>query len=206
MVATVKIIPFAAPGAALAAALRAAPARRRGRRSRRIRPLRIGVVSTLLPGLKPSVVAKTLRVLEARLAPAGATIVARGSRRARRRRRSRGRSSASRPMRRARRLRRLGDHRPARRHSRRRSRRAAAGSSISACRSIPAICCCSAQLGDKPVIGAPGCARSPKENGFDWVLGAHARRRADHARRHPGDGRRRPADGDRVAAAAAPRR
>ena len=25
-------------------------------------------------------------------------------------------------------------------------------------------------LGDIPVIGAPGCARSPKENGFDWVL------------------------------------
>ena len=23
---------------------------------------------------------------------------------------------------------------------------------------------------DKIVIGAPGCARSPKENGFDWVL------------------------------------
>src|SRR5690606_8713939 len=26
------------------------------------------------------------------------------------------------------------------------------------------------RLGDKWVIGAPGCARSPKENGFDWVL------------------------------------
>ncbi|RCS21713.1 4-diphosphocytidyl-2C-methyl-D-erythritol kinase [Phyllobacterium salinisoli] len=26
------------------------------------------------------------------------------------------------------------------------------------------------ELGGKPVIGAPGCARSPKENGFDWVL------------------------------------
>ncbi|MEE9315046.1 MAG: molybdopterin-binding protein [Rhizobiaceae bacterium] len=26
------------------------------------------------------------------------------------------------------------------------------------------------QLGDIPVIGAPGCARSPAENGFDWVL------------------------------------
>lgn len=26
------------------------------------------------------------------------------------------------------------------------------------------------QIGDIPVIGAPGCARSPKENGFDWVL------------------------------------
>lgn len=25
-------------------------------------------------------------------------------------------------------------------------------------------------LGDVPVVGAPGCARSPKENGFDWVL------------------------------------
>lgn len=25
-------------------------------------------------------------------------------------------------------------------------------------------------VGDVPVIGAPGCARSPKENGFDWVL------------------------------------
>ncbi len=25
-------------------------------------------------------------------------------------------------------------------------------------------------LGDIPVIGAPGCARSPKENAFDWVL------------------------------------
>jgi len=23
---------------------------------------------------------------------------------------------------------------------------------------------------DRPVLGAPGCARSPKENGFDWVL------------------------------------
>ncbi len=26
------------------------------------------------------------------------------------------------------------------------------------------------RLGDTPVLGAPGCARSPKENGFDWVL------------------------------------
>ncbi len=26
------------------------------------------------------------------------------------------------------------------------------------------------RLDGKPVIGAPGCARSPKENGFDWVL------------------------------------
>lgn len=27
-----------------------------------------------------------------------------------------------------------------------------------------------AERDGKPVIGAPGCARSPKENGFDWIL------------------------------------
>jgi molybdenum cofactor cytidylyltransferase len=26
------------------------------------------------------------------------------------------------------------------------------------------------RMGNVPVVGAPGCARSPKENGFDWVL------------------------------------
>ena len=26
------------------------------------------------------------------------------------------------------------------------------------------------QLDGKTLLGAPGCARSPKENGFDWVL------------------------------------
>ena len=27
-----------------------------------------------------------------------------------------------------------------------------------------------AEANGRPVLGAPGCARSPKENGFDWVL------------------------------------
>src|SRR5438046_1676525 len=27
-----------------------------------------------------------------------------------------------------------------------------------------------ASAGGHPVLGAPGCARSPKENGFDWIL------------------------------------
>ncbi|NRP74205.1 Molybdenum cofactor cytidylyltransferase [Ensifer psoraleae] len=26
------------------------------------------------------------------------------------------------------------------------------------------------RIGEIPIVGAPGCARSPKENGFDWVL------------------------------------
>ncbi len=73
MIATVKIIPFAVPAAVLARALAAA-----GVGSVRVAPflpLRVGVASTLLPGLKPSTVNKTLRVLDGRLAMAGATIV-----------------------------------------------------------------------------------------------------------------------------------
>ena len=73
MVATVKIIPFAVGGAFLDAALVAgqpgaiavAP----------FLPLRVGVVSTLLPALKRSVIEKTLGILEDRLAPARAHIV-----------------------------------------------------------------------------------------------------------------------------------
>ena len=37
---------------------------------------RVGIVSTLLPGLAPKVIEKTLRVTEERLAPAGAKIIA----------------------------------------------------------------------------------------------------------------------------------
>src|SRR5207302_11034778 len=74
MVATVKLIPFgveaglrdAAVAAASGGALRIAPYVIK----------RVGVVSTLLPGLAPKVVEKTLRVTAERLAPAGAAIIA----------------------------------------------------------------------------------------------------------------------------------
>ena len=75
MVATVKIIPFATPARTLEAALGAA-GRSAAIAVQAFRPMRIGVVSTILPGLKPSVVAKTMRVLEARLATTGARIAA----------------------------------------------------------------------------------------------------------------------------------
>jgi molybdenum cofactor cytidylyltransferase len=72
MIATVKIIPFSVPAQSLnealgettTSALRIVP----------FRPLRVGVVSTVLPGLKPSVIEKTLRILDERLAAADATI------------------------------------------------------------------------------------------------------------------------------------
>ncbi len=74
MVATVKLIPFgveaklrdAAVAAAKGSALRIAPYTIK----------RVGIISTLLPGLAPKVVDKTLRVTAERLAPAGATIMA----------------------------------------------------------------------------------------------------------------------------------
>ena len=74
MIATVKIIPFAVSGPARDAALagltkpllRVAPYRVR----------KVGVVSTVLPGLASKVIEKTLKITAERLAPAGATIIA----------------------------------------------------------------------------------------------------------------------------------
>ena len=72
MIATVKIIPFAV---ARAARRRRARGRARTAPLIRVAPYRIpkvGVVSTVLPGLADKVVDKTLKVTEARLAPTGA--------------------------------------------------------------------------------------------------------------------------------------
>ena len=167
MVGTVKIIPFAVAGASLAAALRSlevpplsiVP----------FRPLRIGVVSTILPGLKPGVVAKTLRVLEQRLAPAGATIA-----REVRVPHDTGALAGA-----------LRDHR-----SECDLLIVFGASAITDRRDVipaglieaggriehfgmpvdPGNLLLLGSLDGRPVLGAPGCARSPKENGFDWVL------------------------------------
>jgi len=168
MVATVKIIPFATPGATLEAALVMA-----GHSSaiavQPFRPLRVGVVSTMLPGLKASVVAKTLRVLEARLAPAGARIAARETV-----------PHEVGPLAKA--LGRLIDGNDA--------LIAFGASAITDRRDVipaaiesiggrierfgmpvdPGNLLLLAERRGVPIIGAPGCARSPKENGFDWVL------------------------------------
>ena len=119
------------------------------------RPLRVGVVSTLLPGLKPSVVAKTLRILEGRLEPAGARIV-------REERVAHEPAALARAliahcarMRRAAGLRRLGDHRSARRHSGRdRSDRRPGRSFRHAGRSRQSAA--DRRAWALPIIGAPG--------------------------------------------------
>ena len=76
MIATVKIIPFAVAAKARDAALVVARAARPLVRIAPYRIRKIGVVSTLLPGLAGKVIEKTLKVTEERLAPAGASIVA----------------------------------------------------------------------------------------------------------------------------------
>lgn len=166
MAATVKIIPFAAPAAALA---RAVDAARGALSAPAFRPLRVGVVATLTDGFKPSVAAKTSRVLAERLAPAGATIV--GEERT-----AHDGEAVARAIRdlatRADLLVLFGASAIAdRRDVLPRGLEIAGGAVEHLGMPVdPGNLLMLGRLGDMPVIGAPGCARSPRENGFDWVL------------------------------------
>jgi molybdenum cofactor cytidylyltransferase len=170
MVATVKIIPFAVSAAARDAAVAAA---RTAAPLIRVAPYvvhRIGVVSTMLPGLADKVVAKTLKVTADRLAPAGATIVAE---------------------------RRVPHEASALASALHEMQKAGAelvlvfgASAIADRRDVipaaietvggriehfgmpvdPGNLMLVGSIAGRPVLGAPGCARSPKENGFDWIL------------------------------------
>ena len=168
MAATVKIIPFATPAAALQAAIAAAGA---GAVSvAPYRPLRVGVISTLQPGLKASVVNKTLGVLEARLAPARARLVEE-------RRCAHGAEALTQTLTAAKgaceALVVFGASAITDRRDVIPAALEAAGGRIEhfGMPVDPGNLLLLGELDGKPVIGAPGCARSPKENGFDWVLG-----------------------------------
>ena len=166
MVATVKIIPFAAHEAAVAAAsdkargtLRVAP----------FRALKVGLVATLTDGFKPSVAAKTARVFAERLAPAGARVVAE--------RRTRHEEGAV-----AQALAEIASDCDLlvifgasaiadRRDVLPSGLRQAGGEVLRIGMPVdPGNLLMLGRLDGKPVLGAPGCARSPAENGFDWVL------------------------------------
>lgn len=169
MVATVKIIPYGVPERILAEVL----AGFGGNPPLQLAPYsrnRVGVISTTLPGLKPAVVDKTLKVMAERLAPAGAAIHAD--------------------------LRVVHEILPLSNALRQRAASADeiiiifGASAITDRRDVipaalveaggkvthlgmpvdPGNLIMLGEIGGKPVIGAPGCARSPKENGFDWVL------------------------------------
>src|SRR6185437_211443 len=75
MIATVKIIPFAVASSARDEAMSAAAKVKPVIRVAPYKLRRIGVVSTLLPGLAPKVIEKTLKITMTRIAPAGASII-----------------------------------------------------------------------------------------------------------------------------------
>jgi molybdenum cofactor cytidylyltransferase len=170
MVATVKIIPFAVPEAALRQAIAMATT---PLRLARFRPLRVGVVSTLLPGLRPSTVTKTLRILEERLGPAGATIPTE----------TRVAHATGAIATAIRELEPVSDLVIIFGASAITDRRDVIPTGIEKAGgriihlgmpvdpgNLLLIGALEGSAGTKPVIGAPGCARSPKENGFDFVL------------------------------------
>jgi molybdenum cofactor cytidylyltransferase len=170
MIATVKIIPFAVGAsqrdAALAVAAEAKPLIR-------VAPYRIrkvGVISTLLPGLAPKVVDKTLRVMTERLAPTGAAIIAE-------RRVSHDDAALAQALDAT--LKEGAELVVVFGASAIADRRDVIPSAIEAIGGDiehfgmpvdPGNLLLIGNARGSLVLGAPGCARSPKENGFDWVL------------------------------------
>jgi molybdenum cofactor cytidylyltransferase len=170
MIATVKIIPFAVSRDARDRALVAARAAKPILRVAPFKIRKVGIISTVLPGLADKVIEKTLKVTAERLAPAGADIVA-----------ERRVPHETKALAKA-----LDDV-------------LGAGaelvvvfgaSAIADTRDVipaaveqvggriehfgmpvdPGNLLLVAEANGRPVLGAPGCARSPKENGFDWIL------------------------------------
>lgn len=168
MIGTVKIIPFAVPSRTIAAASATTTAPLISVAA--FQPLKVGVVSTVLPGLKDSVIAKTLKALADRLAPAGATIVA--ERRVPHDPQALQAALAVLKAEGAQMLIVFGASAIADRRDVIPAAIEAAGGRIDhfGMPVDPGNLLLVGAIDAVPVLGAPGCARSPKENGFDWVL------------------------------------
>jgi molybdenum cofactor cytidylyltransferase len=170
MLATVKIIPFAVPGEVFMSAMKTVQAAGPLVRVAPYRIRKVGVVSTMLPGLAPKVIDKTLKITEQRLAPAGARIVAE-------RRVPHDREALAKAIREvenegAELVIVFGASAIADRRDVIPSAIEAVGGTIEhfGMPVDPGNLMLIGQAHGRPVLGAPGCARSPKENGFDWVL------------------------------------
>ncbi len=170
MVATVKIIPFAvaatARDSAVAQAAKAKPVIR-------IAPYKIkkiGVVSTLLPGLSPKVVEKTLKITRERIQPAGAAIVA--ERRVPHEQAALAKAIDEVLKEDAELVIVFGASAIADRRDVIPAALEAVGGTIEhfGMPVDPGNLLLIGKARGQAVLGAPGCARSPKENGFDWVL------------------------------------
>ncbi|GAA2860437.1 molybdopterin biosynthesis enzyme [Aminobacter niigataensis] len=168
MVATVKIIPFAVAGALV----RRVMALCHERDICAVKPFtakRVGLIQTVLPSVKWSVLDKTVRVTGQRLARSGSQMSAEY----RTPHETAAVAEAAKSL--------ASDHDlivifgasaladfddviPA-------AIRAAGGTVVRSGMPVdPGNLLVLGHIGKTAVIGAPGCARSPKENGFDWVL------------------------------------
>jgi molybdenum cofactor cytidylyltransferase len=170
MLATIKIIPYAVKRSSLNAALSLARALGPVMEVSPYRALRVGLISTTLPQTKPSLHAKNRATLDARLAAAKAPVVSDEVV-------PHDAGAVGEAVRRA-----LG--------ARAQMVLIYSASAIADRRDVvpagiefaggevqrfgmpvdPGNLLLLARKGDVPVIGLPGCARSPKLNGFDWVL------------------------------------
>ncbi|MFL6799565.1 MAG: NTP transferase domain-containing protein [Xanthobacteraceae bacterium] len=170
MVGTVKIIPFAISTAQRDAAL--AVTRMAGPLIR-VAPYvirKVAIVSTLLPGLPPKVIEKTLKVTQERLAPAGAIIVA--ERRVPHEQHALAQAIEDVLREGAELVIVFGASAIADRRDVIPAAVEAVGGRVAhlGMPVDPGNLLLVGDAGGRPVLGAPGCARSPKENGFDWVL------------------------------------
>jgi molybdenum cofactor cytidylyltransferase len=170
MVATVKIIPFAVSAPARDAAVAIAA---RARPLVRVAPYRvgkIGIVSTLLPGLADKVIDKTLKVTANRIAPTGAAIIS--ERRVAHDSQALATALETTLASGAELLIVFGASAIADRRDVIPSAVEAVGGEIEhfGMPVDPGNLLLVGNIRGRPVLGAPGCARSPKENGFDWVL------------------------------------
>jgi len=170
MVATVKIITYAIGEGRLNQAVEVAREVRGAVKIAPYRLERVGVISTLTTSLKPTIVDKTLRILSERLGPTGAQIA------------SEGRAAHATDA--------LAEELARVVESDAEIVIVFGASAVSDRRDVipaaitkvggriehfgmpvdPGNLLLIGSIGRKPVIGAPGCARSPKENGFDWIL------------------------------------
>jgi molybdenum cofactor cytidylyltransferase len=170
MIATVKIIPFAVASAVRDASVAVARSKAPLIRVAPYRIHKVGVVSTVLPGLATKVIEKTLTVTAERLKPAGAAIVAE-------RRVAHEQAAIAKAIEEV--LREGAELVLVFGASAIADRRDAIPAAVAAVGGTvehfgmpvdPGNLLLMGHVRGKPVLGAPGCARSPKENGFDWVL------------------------------------
>ena len=164
MVATVKIIPFAAPEETIrrieGPLLALHP----------LRPKRVALIQTELPGLKPSVLDKTVAITRQRIEALDGELISD-------RRSAHEKTALTRAI--AASLRQKPDILLIAGASAIVDRRDVLPAAIEAAGGTvehfgmpvdPGNLLLVGRIGAAPVVGLPGCARSPKPNGFDWVL------------------------------------